>query len=126
MPYDTTPCKDLRYGRSEKKNIALAPRHAPLGGCDQEANLRRGQGFRRTAPSASPRSEDRHVQGPPGSEEKRILSRIKQPRAARTEGISRARRIPQIAPEFIPTGGIRRSSGQTERRLARQSFKSPA
>src|SRR5438270_12369454 len=64
------------YGRSEKKNIALAAWHAPLGGCDQEADLRRGQGFRRAAPSASPRSEDRHVQGPPGSEEKGILSWI--------------------------------------------------
>src|SRR6195952_5553788 len=69
--------RTLRYGRSEKKNIALAAWHAPLRGCDQEADLRRRQGFRRIAPSASPRSENRHVQGPPGSEEKRILSWMK-------------------------------------------------
>ena len=63
----TTPLED-RYGRSQKKNIAVAPWHAPLGGRAEEADLCRGQGFRRTAPSAPPRPEDRHVQGPAGSE----------------------------------------------------------
>src|SRR5215207_170712 len=63
----TTPLED-RYGRSQKKNIALAAWHAPLGGRAEEADLCRGQGFRRTAPSAPPRPQDRHVQGPSGSE----------------------------------------------------------
>src|SRR4051812_26424931 len=69
----THPARTLQYGRSKKKNIAVATWHAPLGRRDQEADLCRGQGFRRTAPPASPRSEDRDVQGPPGSEEKGIL-----------------------------------------------------
>src|SRR5205809_7833181 len=60
------PCKDLRYGRSEKKNLAVAAWHAPFRRCAQEADLRRRQGFRRIAPSASSRPQDRHVQGPPG------------------------------------------------------------
>src|SRR6188472_2472674 len=63
----TTPLED-RYGRSQKKNIALAAWHAPLGGRAEEADLCRGQGFGRIAPSAPPRPENRHVQGPPGSE----------------------------------------------------------
>src|SRR3954468_20830613 len=71
----TTPLED-RYGRSQKKNIALAAWHAPLGGRAEEADLCRGQGFGRIAPSAPPRPEDRHVQGPSGSEgQKGVLSR---------------------------------------------------
>src|SRR5205807_7757504 len=70
----TTPLED-RYGRSQKKNIALAAWHAPFGGCTEEADLCRGQGFRRTAPPAPPRSQDRHVQGPSGPQsQERILS----------------------------------------------------
>src|SRR4029077_9465030 len=63
----TTPLED-RYGRSQKKNIALAAWHAPLGGRVEEADLCRGQGFGRAAPSAPPGLEDRHVQGPPDSQ----------------------------------------------------------
>src|SRR6476646_9034770 len=76
----TTPLED-RYGRSQKKNIALAAWHAPLGGRTEEADLCRGQGFRRTAPSAPPRPQDRHVQGSAGAEEEGILigSGIKTP-----------------------------------------------
>src|SRR5258708_879798 len=78
-PHRTTtrqPCKDLRYGRSEKKNIAVAAWHAPFRRRAQEADLCRRQGFRRIAPSASSRPEDRHVQRPPGSEgQERILTR---------------------------------------------------
>src|SRR5690348_10156471 len=66
--------EDNRHGRSQTKNFALAARHAPLGGCDQDADLRRGQGLRRTPPAASSRPQDRHVQGPAGPEEQeRIL-----------------------------------------------------
>src|SRR5665213_4515108 len=73
MPYDNTP-RGYRHGRSPKKNIALAAWHAPLGGRAEEADLCRGQGFRRIAPPASPRFENRHVQGPPGPEgQERIL-----------------------------------------------------
>src|SRR5829696_3369855 len=68
----TTPLED-RYGRSQKKNIALAAWHAPLGGRTEETDLCRGQGFRRTAPSAPSRPEDRHVQGPAGAEKEGIL-----------------------------------------------------
>src|SRR3954452_14117957 len=68
----TTSLED-RYGRSQKKNIALAAWHAPLGGRAEEADLCRGQGFRRIAPSAPPRPQDRHVQGPAGAEEEGIL-----------------------------------------------------
>src|SRR5258708_3042752 len=67
MPTDNTP-RGHRYGRSQKKNIAIAAWHAPLGGCAEEADLCRGQGFRRIAPPAPPRPQDRHVQGPAGSE----------------------------------------------------------
>ena len=56
------------HGCAEKKNLAVAPRHAPVGRCAQAADLCRGQGFRRIAPSAPHRPEDRHVQGPPGAE----------------------------------------------------------
>src|SRR6476646_1347471 len=63
----TTSLED-RYGRSQKKNIALAAWHAPLGGRAEEADLCRGQGFRRVAPPPPPRPENRHVQGPAGSE----------------------------------------------------------
>src|SRR5437879_6793566 len=78
----TTPLED-RYGRSQKKNIALATWHAPLGGRVEEADLCRGQGFRRIAPSAPPRFEDRHVQGPPGSEgQEGILKKLLVPGSA--------------------------------------------
>src|SRR6202041_1013660 len=72
---DNTP-RGYRHGRSPTKNIALAAWHAPLGGCAEEADLCRGQGFRRIAPPAPSRSEDRHVQGPAGAEgEERILTK---------------------------------------------------
>src|SRR5580698_8156581 len=45
MPTDNTP-RGHRYGRSQKKNIAIAAWHAPLGGCPEEADLCRRQGFR--------------------------------------------------------------------------------
>src|SRR5271166_3854551 len=64
----TTPPRGHRHGRSPKKNIALAAWHAPLGGRAEEADLCRGQGFRRIAPSAPSRFEDRHVPGPAGPE----------------------------------------------------------
>src|SRR5256885_12047337 len=70
----TTPVEDT-HGRSQKKNIALAAWHAPLGGCIEEADLCRGQGFRRIAPSASPRFENRHVQGSAGSEDQEGILR---------------------------------------------------
>src|SRR5262249_19370157 len=60
-------------GRSEKKNLAVAPWHAPLGGCAEEADLCRGQGLRRAPPPAPSRPQDRHVQGPAGPEEERVL-----------------------------------------------------
>src|ERR1700709_2566204 len=63
----TTPLEDC-YGRSQKKNIALAAWHAPLGGRAEEADLCRGQGFGRIAPAATPRPENRLVKGPSGSE----------------------------------------------------------
>src|SRR5215472_3016796 len=61
--------EDNRYGRSQTKNFALAAWHAPLGGCIEDPDLRRGQGFRRAPPTASSRPQDRHVQGPAGLEE---------------------------------------------------------
>src|SRR6185312_491770 len=69
----------------QKKNIALAAWHAPFGGCPEKADLCRGQGFRRVAPSASPRSENRHVQGPAGSEGQEGILRKSEPRYARFE-----------------------------------------
>ena len=48
----------------QKENLAVAARHAPLGRRAQAADLCRGQGFRRAAPPASHRPQDRHVQGP--------------------------------------------------------------
>src|SRR4029453_9237891 len=76
---DNTP-RGHRHGRSQKKNIPLAAGHAPLGGCVEEANLYRGQRFRRIAPAPPPRSEDRHVQGPPGSEgQEGILTTTRKP-----------------------------------------------
>src|SRR5207253_6041739 len=93
--------KDFRYGRSEKKNVAVTAGHAPLGGCNQEADLRRGQGFRRAAPSPSPRPQDRHVQRPPGSEEKGILIGFKR-RPGAGHGRGEVRKY--LAPEFVPTG----------------------
>jgi len=41
----------------QTKNLAVAPRHAPFRRCAQAAELYRGQGFRRIAPSASHRPE---------------------------------------------------------------------
>src|SRR5262249_8285976 len=62
--------EDTDNGRSEKKNLAVAPWHAPLGGRAEEADLRRGQGLGRASPPAPSRPQDRHVQGPAGPEEK--------------------------------------------------------
>src|SRR5262249_46216752 len=56
--------RERRHGCTETKNLALAPGHAALRRCAQEADLCRGQGFGRVAPAAPHRSEDRHVQGP--------------------------------------------------------------
>src|SRR3984957_11306965 len=68
MPPRETPLRGYRYGRSPQKNVALAARHAPLCGRIEEADLCRGEGFRRIAPPAPPRSQDRHVQGSSGPE----------------------------------------------------------
>jgi hypothetical protein len=38
MPTENTP-RGHRYGRSQKKNIAIAAWHAPFGGCAEEADL---------------------------------------------------------------------------------------
>src|ERR1043165_505220 len=97
----TTPLED-RYGRSEKKDIALAAWHAPFGGCAEEAHLRRGQGLRRTASSAPSRPENRHVQGPPGSEEEGILT-----------GSSGIRRRVRRLPEFGQRVGQRFPRGDS-------------
>ena len=51
----------LSSGRSKKKNLALPPRDAPFRRCAEEAGLRRGQGFRRAAPPAPHRPEDRQI-----------------------------------------------------------------
>src|ERR1700728_3412900 len=74
MPTDNT-LEDTDMAVPRRKNFAIAAWHAPLGGCLEEADLCRGQGFRRIAPSAPPRPEDRHVQGPAGSQEERVLIR---------------------------------------------------
>src|SRR6185369_1558846 len=78
-PHSREPSKRTighQNGRSPQKNIAVPAWHAPLGGCAEEADLCGRQGFGRIAPSASPRPEDRHVQGPAGFEgQEGILSR---------------------------------------------------
>src|SRR5207302_5213534 len=98
----TTPLED-RYGRSQKKNIALAAWHAPLGGRTEEADLCRGLGFRRTAPSAPPRPEDRHVQGPAGAEKEGILI-----------GFGDKARPPAASARIWPTSGPTVPSGQSD------------
>src|SRR4029450_10838542 len=77
---DNTPRGPLWPFPEEKHRppgVACAARRARgeggRGGRAEDADLCRGQGFRRTAPSAPPRPEDRHVQGPPGAEEEGIL-----------------------------------------------------
>jgi len=55
-------------GRSEEKNLTLAPRHAPLGRRTQAPGLCRGQGLGRTAPPTPHRPEDRHVPRPAGAQ----------------------------------------------------------
>ncbi|CDX48766.1 hypothetical protein MPL3365_10022 [Mesorhizobium plurifarium] len=55
------------HGRSKKKNLSVEARHAPLGRRPQGPDLCRGQEFRRNAPPAPHRPEDRHVSRPPGS-----------------------------------------------------------
>src|SRR5580692_118488 len=74
-PFGIETLEGHRYGCSQKENVAVTAWYAPLGGCPEEADLCRGQGFRRTAPSASPRPEDRHVQGSPGpqGQERRLI-----------------------------------------------------
>ena len=44
-----------------EENLALAAWHAPFGGCAEAADIRRGQGLGRAAPSAPHRPQDRHV-----------------------------------------------------------------
>src|SRR5215211_1327337 len=105
----TTPLED-RYGRSQKKNIALAAWYAPLGGCAEEADLCRGQGFRRAAPSAPPRPQDRHVQGPAGAEKEGIVI-----------GSGIRRRVWRRPPEFGQRVGQR--FHRAKRRFARGTFR---
>src|SRR3977135_3949191 len=62
------PLQEISHGRSETKNLAVAPRHAPVRRRPEEAHLCRGQGFGRIAPSAPHRPEDRHVSRPPGAQ----------------------------------------------------------
>src|ERR1700752_3354325 len=100
-----------RYGRSQKKNIALAAWHAPLGGRTEEADLCRGQGFRRTAPSAPPRPEDRHVQGPAGAEKEGILI-----------GFRDKARLPAASARIWPTSGAN-GSIRAKRCFARGTFR---
>src|SRR5947199_9943729 len=77
-------------GRSETKNLALAPRHAPFGRRAEAADLCRGQGFGRIAPPAPCRPEDRHVSRPAGAQgEDRSLTlsfALKLPRSGTTPG----------------------------------------
>src|SRR5258708_16822759 len=104
MPYHNTP-RGHRHGRSQKKNIAFAAWHAPLGGRAQEADLCRGQGFRRIAPPASPRFENRDVQGPAGPE-------------GQEGNLTAAEGWRQYLPEFGPTSEIRRFPWRASQRLA--------
>src|SRR5262245_33850499 len=73
-PSDT---RSYHHGRPETKNIAVETWDAPLGRCAQGADLRRGQGFRRVAPPAPHRPQDRHVSRAPGAQaEERSLTRL--------------------------------------------------
>src|SRR6516225_6230132 len=60
--------EELDHGSSEAKDIAIKARDAPFRGCAGPAELCRGQGFRRAAPSPSHRSQDRNVPGAPDSQ----------------------------------------------------------
>src|SRR6516165_10334679 len=60
--------KELDHGSSEAKDIAVKARDAPFRGCAGAAELCRGQGFGRAAPSPSYRSQDRNVSGAPDSQ----------------------------------------------------------
>src|SRR4051812_46278783 len=115
----TTPLEDC-YGRSPKKNIALAAWHAPLGGCPEEADLCRGQGFRRIAPSAPPRFEDRHVQGPAGSKGQEGILITTRKAAPPIAGDGRAGGIRKInfVHEFTRTGEIDAFLWRAEQRFA--------
>src|SRR6516165_5372357 len=67
--------EELDHGSSEAKDIAVKARDAPFRGCAGAADLCRGQGFGRAAPSPSHRSQDRHVPRPAGPQvEERGLS----------------------------------------------------
>ncbi|SIT57143.1 hypothetical protein BQ8794_300021 [Mesorhizobium prunaredense] len=55
------------HGRTETKNLSVEARHAPFGRCIEGPDLCRGQEFRRDAPAAPYRPEDRHVSRSPGS-----------------------------------------------------------
>src|SRR5215218_8785919 len=57
---------ETNHGRSETKDLAVAPRHAPLGRRAQSPDLCRGQGFGRATPPAPCRPQDRHVPRPTG------------------------------------------------------------
>src|ERR1700726_794835 len=95
MPHQNTP-RGYRYGRSQTKNIAFAAWHAPLGGCAEEADLCRGQGFRRIAPPAPPRPQDRHVQGPAGSEGQEGIVMV--------EGRRKSVPLPELSPALPEFG----------------------
>src|SRR3954453_15127029 len=60
------PLQEISDGRSEAKNLALTPRHAPVRRRAEEARLCRGQGFGPIAPAAPHRPENRHVSRPAG------------------------------------------------------------
>ena len=107
---DNTP-RGYRYGRSPKKNIAVAAWHAPFGRCPEEADLCRGQGFRRIASPAPPRSEDRHVQGPPGPQGQ---ERIADPDAGQADA-RRQVRLPAGAFAGPPRAVCRNSANRVRR-----------
>jgi hypothetical protein len=81
------------YGCSEKKNLAVASRNAPLGGRPLRPDLCRGQGLWRTAPSAPCRSEDRHVSRPPDPHAE-VEGRLRRHRAQRPNVFEKAGRAP--------------------------------
>src|SRR5262245_10604978 len=55
------------HGRTKTKNLPGKAWHAPLGRRAEGADLCRGQEFRRDAPAAPHRPEDRHVSRPSGA-----------------------------------------------------------
>src|SRR5262249_20752470 len=59
---------ELDNGRAQAKNLSLKTRDAALRRRARATNLRRGQGFRRAAPPAPYRSENRNVPWPPGTQ----------------------------------------------------------